>query len=168
MRYFYVGANNRPVGPLPFPQLQALYKQGKLNADTQVASEGSEGGEGWKSYRDQFLGGDMPPTLRTASEQDRFYTLSTTGAMQLKQATGTKKGSALVLDKPVRAKDGTKKKVIIGDQSHVPQDPKDAITIFIREQEQKIRQMEEELKEQIRLLDEARLMYKTYDQESPR
>lgn len=163
MRYFYADQQSRTIGPLPYSQLQSLYHQGKLKPNTLVLEEG---GTEWASYSEVFLSQDMGVSSEKTSVQQSFYTLSTTGTLHLKEAKGIKRGEAVVLDKAVRTDDGTKKKIIIGDQANLPEDPKEAIRIFIKQQEEKICFIEENLYQERKLLEEAKKMQQHYEQES--
>ncbi|MES2307961.1 MAG: DUF4339 domain-containing protein [Verrucomicrobiota bacterium] len=169
MGYFYTDANNQVQGPVTESTLKGLVNEGAITPQSYVVEETETQ---WKTFNDYFPSSpelNKPTGLSSTSNlpshaTTTLYTLTHTGPINIKPIEIAKKTpKAILLKDYTRLADGSKKKLLMIGIDTVSKTPKDAVKTFIKAQEERVAQIEQQLNKERSKLEQAHQILRDFE-----
>lgn len=161
MEYYYIDASNQLQGPLPFDQLRNLLETSQINLTTLVNPVGAQH---WIPFR-EILKEDA---IVNAKDTSRYFRLSSTGSLKIKEIPVLKKNQKVVFLKDYAVfSDGTRKKMLLRGTDDGPTTPIKAIQSFINAQKQAVAMAKSNYEKELALLERAEKMLEEAEAQAP-
>ena len=178
MNWFYLDSNRAVQGPISEAELKQLHATEILGPRALIAQEGAEGWKTLESYPlfttpiqktppPSDLSAPTPTTpppvpAKAASPEGvrgKVYSLTQTGPIRLQEITIARDTPrAIILKDYTKMPDGMFRKVLVRGVDQIAETPQQAITMFIKNTEERVSQLQDALNKEKAKLDTAKEM----------